>query len=120
MEGEREGGRVKTAEYYKLSTTRLTQCFPVLFALLHGSSMTPAQKERSSLHRDERPLAPQRQQDNKLSVSLLCLLTWRGSVHGKRGSQSEPSRPRSGVQEPFIDSEILAGRADLQMQINEW
>ena len=42
------------------------------------------------------------------------------AVHGKRGSQSEPSRPRSGVQEPFIDSEILAGRADLQMQINEW
>lgn len=46
----REGGRErrrkgKTAEYYKLSTTRLTQCFPILFALLNGSSMAPAQEE---------------------------------------------------------------------------
>ena len=54
-------------------------------------------------------------------ASLVISCRYRqAAVHGKRGSCSEQSRPRSGVQEPFIDSEILAGRADLQMQINEW
>ena len=41
------------------------------------------------------------------------------AVHG-RGSGSDLSRPRSGVQEPFEDSDILEGRIDLQMLINEW
>ena len=110
MEGEREGGRVKTAEYYKLSTTRLTQCFPILFALLHGSSMTPAQEERSSLHRDERPLAPQRQQDIKLSVSLLCLLTWRGCYMSVGGDQTAAVAQLSGA-----TKEIQ--RANMQTQV---
>jgi len=101
-DGWREGGRErrrkgKTAECYKLSTTQLTQCFPILFALLNGSSMAPAQEERSSLHRDGRPLAPQRQQDNKLSISLLCLLTWRGCYMSVGGGQTAAVAQLSGA-----------------------
>ena len=37
-----------------------------------------------------------------------------------KGNVKEHGRPRSGAQESFPSSEILAGRIDLQMQLNEW
>ena len=43
------------------------------------------------------------------------------AVTGKKGgSLVDVSRPRSGVQDPFPSSEILAGRTDLQVLVSEW
>ena len=50
----------------------------------------------------------------------MTLARYRQAAMRKKGNCVELSRPRSGIQEPFIDSAILTGRADLQMQINEW
>lgn len=50
----------------------------------------------------------------------MTLARYRQAAMHKKGNNVEQSRPRSGIQEPFIDSAILVGRADLQMQINEW
>ena len=50
----------------------------------------------------------------------MSLARYRQAAVQQKGGVVEQSRPRSGIQEPFIDSSILTGRADLQMQINEW
>ena len=44
------------------------------------------------------------------------------AVHGKGllSLSGKESRPRSGCTEAFIGSELVAERADYQMQINEW
>ncbi len=43
------------------------------------------------------------------------------AVHGTGGGNSvSSSRPRSGTGEPFMGTEVLEGRVDLQLQINKW
>lgn len=50
----------------------------------------------------------------------MTLARYRQAAVHKKGNGMEQCRPRSGIQEPFIDSIILTDRPDLQMQINEW
>ena len=58
----------------------------------------------------------------KLTEGLVYQSRYRhAAVHGKGGNNSTDStRPRSGTQEAFVGTEILEGRADFQLLINEW
>lgn len=50
----------------------------------------------------------------------MTLARYRQAAVSAKGGVKEHGRPRSGTLESFPSSEILAGRIDLQMQLNEW